>query len=103
MYSTDQIKFSFSEKATKNLRNLPHGFDLVGVKTMRKIAQIFVAISEKLNFNIYKAMVNKLRPTTIGRIRNLCVYNLYQPLPTIWLTLPITRGLSFITDHIVIH
>ena len=36
----------------KNLRNLPHGFDiyLVNIKTMRKIAQIFVAFSEKLNF-----------------------------------------------------
>ena len=32
--------------------NLPHGFDiyLVNVKTMRKIVQIFVAFSEKLNF-----------------------------------------------------
>ena len=47
------LKFSFSEKATKILRNLPHGFDiyLVNVKTMRKIAQIFVAFSEKPNFN----------------------------------------------------
>ena len=36
----------------KNLRNLPHGFviSLVKVKTMRKIAQFFVAFSEKLNF-----------------------------------------------------
>ena len=36
------------------MRNLPHGFDiyLVNVKTMRKVAQIFVAFSEKLNFNI---------------------------------------------------
>ena len=35
----------------KNLHNLPHGFEiyLVNVKTMRKIAQIFVT-SEKLNF-----------------------------------------------------
>ena len=34
------------------MRNLPHGFDisLVDVKTMRKIAQIFWAFSEKLNF-----------------------------------------------------
>ena len=35
------------------MRNLPHGFDmiyLVNVKTMRKIAQVFVAFSEKLNF-----------------------------------------------------
>ena len=62
----------------KNLRNLPHGFDiyLVSVKTMRKIAQIFVAFSEKLNFNKYNAMVKKLRPTTIGRICNLFIYYL---------------------------
>ena len=37
----------------KNLRNLPRSLDiyLVNVQTMRKIAQIFVAFSEKLNFN----------------------------------------------------
>ena len=35
------------------MRNLPHGYEiyLVNIKTMRKFAQIFVAISEKLNFN----------------------------------------------------
>ena len=35
------------------MRNLPQGFEihLVSVKTMRKIAHIFVAFSEKLNFN----------------------------------------------------
>ena len=34
------------------MRNRPHGFDiyLVNVKTMRLIAKIFVAFSEKLNF-----------------------------------------------------
>ena len=34
------------------MRNLPYGFDiyLVNVKTIRQIAQIFVAFSEKLNF-----------------------------------------------------
>ena len=34
------------------MRNLPDGFDiyLVNVKTMRQIAHIFVAFSEKLNF-----------------------------------------------------
>ena len=39
----------------KNLRNLPYGFDiyLVSVKNMRKIAQIFVAFSEKLNFKYF--------------------------------------------------
>ena len=36
------IKFSFSEKATK--------IYLVNVKTIRRMAQIFVAFSEKLNF-----------------------------------------------------
>ena len=37
----------------KNVRNRPYGFEiyLVNVKTMRTIAQIFVAFSEKLNFN----------------------------------------------------
>ena len=37
----------------KNLRDLPHGLDiyLVNVQTMRKIAQIFVAFSEKPNSN----------------------------------------------------
>ena len=39
----------------KNLRNRPHSFDiyLVNVKTMRTIAHIFVAFSEKLNFNVH--------------------------------------------------
>ena len=35
------------------MRNLPYGFEiyLVNVKTMRTIAHIVVAFSEKLNFN----------------------------------------------------
>ena len=33
----------------KNLRNLPHGLDIY-FQTIRKIAQIFEAFSEKLNF-----------------------------------------------------
>ena len=35
------------------MRNRPYGFEiyLVNVKTIRTIAQIFVAFSEKLNFN----------------------------------------------------
>ena len=44
----------------KNLRNFLYGFDIyftyftyINVKTMRKIAQNFVAFSEKLNFNEY--------------------------------------------------
>ena len=36
----------------KNVRNRPYDFEiyLVNVKTIRMIAQIFVAFSEKLNF-----------------------------------------------------
>ena len=39
----------------KNLRNLPHGLDVYYlVNDLRKIAQVFVAFSEKLNFtNFY--------------------------------------------------
>ena len=52
----DPIKVQLFWEGHKNLRNLPHGFDiyLVNVKTTRKIAEIFVAFSEKLNF---KALV----------------------------------------------
>ena len=41
------VKFSFSEKATKICT-----IYLVNVKTIRRMAQIFVAFSEKLNFNV---------------------------------------------------
>ena len=41
------LKFSFSEKATKMCTIEIY---LVNVKTMRTIAQIFVAFSEKLSF-----------------------------------------------------
>ena len=36
----------------KNVRNRPYGFEiyLLNVKTIRTIAQIYVAFSEKLNF-----------------------------------------------------
>ena len=42
----------------KNLRNRPYGFEiyLVNVKTIRTIAQIFVAFSEKMNFSKAKNM-----------------------------------------------
>ena len=32
------------------MRNLPYGFDIYLVKTIRQIAQIYVAFSDKLNF-----------------------------------------------------
>ena len=51
------IKLSFSKKATEinDLWNLSNGFVVyryINVQTMRKIVQIFVAFSEKLNFTI---------------------------------------------------
>ena len=47
------VKVPLLRERHKNLRNLPHGFDiyLVNIKTIIKIAQVFVAFSEKLNFN----------------------------------------------------
>ena len=47
------IKVQLFWEGHKNLRNLPHGFDiyLVNFKTIRQIAQIIVAFSEKLIFN----------------------------------------------------
>ena len=46
------VKFTFSEKAKKICAIFLMVFDtyLVNVKTMRKIAKIFVALSEKMNF-----------------------------------------------------
>ena len=53
-YLTDMmplhLKFSFSKKATKICAIFRFDIYLVNVKTMRKIEQIFVAFSEKLNF-----------------------------------------------------
>ena len=55
------IKFSFSDKATKMcaivLMDLKFTY-LVNVKTIRTIAHIFVAFSEKLNFKVSKGSVS---------------------------------------------
>ena len=53
---TDQInlmKVQLFSEGHKNVRNRPYGFEiyLVNIKTIRKISQIFVGFSEKLNFN----------------------------------------------------
>jgi hypothetical protein len=47
------VKVPISQDDHKTLHNLPRGFDtyLVDIKTMSKIAQVFVTFSEKLNFN----------------------------------------------------
>ena len=47
------IKVQLFWEGHKNVRYRPYGFEiyLVNVKTIRTIAQIFVAFSEKLNFN----------------------------------------------------
>ena len=53
LWPSQKFKFSISEKATKiSAICLKYGYDiyLVDVKTIRQIAQIFVAFSEKLNF-----------------------------------------------------
>ena len=46
------------------MRNLPNGFDtyLAYFKTLKKIAQILVAFSEKLNFN--KLLEREVAETT---------------------------------------
>ena len=51
-------KYQLFWEGHKNLYNLPHGFEiyLVNVKTIRQIAQIFTAFSEKLNFTTYAAI-----------------------------------------------
>ena len=51
--STWDIKVQLFWEGHKNVRNRPYGFEiyLVYVKTIRTIAKIFVAFSEKLNFN----------------------------------------------------
>ena len=49
------------------MRNRPYGFDiyLVHVKTMRTIAQIFVAFSEKLNFKETEEKVFRSKPKKV--------------------------------------
>ena len=46
------VKVQLFWEGHKNVRNCFYGFEiyLVNIKTMRTIAQIFVAFSEKLNF-----------------------------------------------------
>ena len=46
------VKVQLFWESQKNVLNRPYGFEiyLVNIKTMRMIAQIFVAFSEKLNF-----------------------------------------------------
>ena len=59
--SVTSVKVQLFWEGHKNLRNLPHGLEiyLVNVQTMRKIAQIFMAFSEKLNFkNLKLARLN---------------------------------------------
>ena len=48
----ERFKVQLFWEGHKNVRNRPYGFEiyLVNVETMRTIAQIFVAFSEKLNF-----------------------------------------------------
>ena len=55
------MKDQFFYEGHKILHNILHCLDIyfVNVQTMRKIAQILVAFSEKLNFTIYKKCLPK--------------------------------------------
>ena len=61
MYSS---KVQLFWEGHKNVRNRPYGFEiyLVNVKTIRTIAHIFVAFSEKLNFKKWNALSEKKPP-----------------------------------------
>ena len=66
------IKVQLLLEGHKNLSNLPHGYS-VNVKIMRKIAQIFVAFLEKLNFTrFFKSLTCprlKLQEKQLGRFK----------------------------------
>ena len=77
------VKVQLFWEGHKHLRNRPHGFDiyLVNVKTMRTIAQIFVAFSEKLNFTNSKEQLgsyclniyfDRKKETVIGEAQRKC-------------------------------
>ena len=57
-----EIKVKFLWEGHKNVCNRPFGFEiyLVNVKTLRTIAQIFAAFSEKLNFNQKNLRVHQI-------------------------------------------
>ena len=57
-----QIKVQLLWEGHKSLWNHPHGLDiyLVNVQTMRKIAQIFLAFSEKLNFTNNPSLLQQI-------------------------------------------
>ena len=71
MWLAYRFKVQLFWEGRKNLRHPPYGFEiyLLNVKTIRRMAQIFVAFSEKLNFN------NKLRPKFKFQIR--CSFNAF--------------------------
>ena len=75
------IKVQFSWEGHKNVRNRPYGFEiyLVNVKTIRTIAQIFVAFSEKLNFKLSNSSNNFMNSVTtnlqtFSTKRNVVIY-----------------------------
>ena len=70
-FENEDIKFSFPEKATKMCTIVLHGFEiyLVNVKTMRMIAPIFVAFSEKLNFKETEEIFFRWPKKVMGRCK----------------------------------
>ena len=68
------------------MRNRPYGFDiyLVNVKTIRRMAQIFVAFSEKLNFNHFWLGSRSLDATLEG-LYSQCVSQACCTHPHHWI------------------
>ena len=59
-----KVKVQIFWEGRKNLRNRPHGFDIhyVNFKTIKTIAHIFVAFSEKLNFMTLMVILIEKKP-----------------------------------------
>ena len=60
--------------------NRPYGFEiyLVNVKTMRMIAQIFVAFSEKLNFTVWNKLKMLKYTWMVGRMTFPNYYSIFK-------------------------
>ena len=73
------------------MRDLPYGFDtyLINVKTIRKIAQIFVAFSEKLNFTKESSLLDNI-PHTVNFATKMIFYSYHNGFSVGSPTVPVT-------------
>ena len=76
-------------KGHKN--TLPYGFDiyLVNIKTIRKIAQMFVAFSEKLNFTKESSLLDSI-PHTVNFATKIIFYSYHNGFSVGSPTVPVT-------------